>query len=93
MRPAPSACSRCDPSGLPNQRALTDHAISPVDDKDGGARDWATLRVFCLFTERRGVTEDALPPSQSERTEIKNTYVLYDDRGHIIYLYMKQCIY
>lgn len=48
---------------------------------------------FVFSVERRGVTEDALPPSQSERTEIKNTYVLYDDRGHIIYLYMKYCIY
>lgn len=33
------------------------------------------------------------PPSRSERTEIKNTYVLYHDRGHIIYLYMKYCVY
>lgn len=41
-----------------------------------------------LFFSFRGVTEED-PPSHSERTEIKNTYVLYDNRRQIIYLYVK----
>lgn len=68
MRPAPSACSQCDPSVLPIQRALTDHAISLVGEEDGEDADWATPGSVVFSTERHGRTEDG-PPSQSDRTE------------------------
>lgn len=62
------------------------------ESNQGEARDWATPGFGLFSTEQHGRTEDG-PPSQSDRTESKNTYVLYDDRGHIIYLYMKNILY
>lgn len=54
----------------------------------GGGGGEIELRCRFLFFFCGTTDED--PQSHSERTEIENTYVLYDNRWWIIYLYIKK---